>query len=256
MKKNNVSEKKIKAILSQFPKLRTPLPEKYQKIYEKHYSENRNAETTASKITALMEGWGHRNVAKTVQRVGQKGTLEIGAGTLNQFQFERKKGRYDIVEPYKMLYENSQYRDLIDHTYTDISDVPLSEKYDRITSVYCFEHVLNLPDVIRRGALLLTDRGVLSIAIPNEGRFLWKFAYQNTSGREFRRRYGLDYDVMMHYEHVNTADEIEILLRYYFKKVDMKLFGLGREFAFYRYFCCSGPIFSRCSMSKNGEPVK
>lgn len=248
MKTNNVSREKVNSLLNQFPKARMPLPEKYQKIYEKHYSENRNAKTTASKATAFMESWGHRHVAGTLKKMRPGGsTLEIGAGTLNQFQFERKTGRYDIVEPYKMLYENSRYREFVDHVYADIADVPLSEKYDRITSVYCFEHILNLPDVIRKGASLLTDRGVLSIAIPNEGRFLWRFAYQNTSGREFKRRYGLDYDVMMHYEHVNTADEIEILLRYYFKKVDMKLFGFGREFAFYRYFCCTDPIFNRCS---------
>ena len=244
-------------LLGKFPKKRMPLSKEYQKIYEKHYSENRNAKTIASKAAAFMEGWGHKQVARTVGKMKPRGsTLEIGAGTLNQFRFERKTGRYDIVEPYKILYENSQFRKLIDHVYIDISDIPLCEKYDRITSVYCFEHILDLPDVIQKAALLLSDNGVFSIAIPNEGRFLWRFAYQNTSGREFRRRYGLDYDVMMHYEHVNTADEIEILLRYYFKKVDMKLFGIGRELAFYRYFCCSGPIYSRCSKPKNKELIK
>lgn len=248
MKIDDLSECEISTLLKAFPKKRKPLPEEYQKIYEKHYSENRNAKTTASKATAFMESWGHKNVAKTAGKVKLGGTLEIGAGTLNQFRFERKTGRYDIIEPYKALYENSKYRFLVDHAYKDISDIPMSEKYDRITSVYCFEHILDLPNVVRKGAILLSDKGVFSIAIPNEGRILWKFAYQNTSGREFKRRFGLDYDVMMHYEHVNTADEIEILLRYYFKKVDMKLFGLGRNFSFYRYFCCSNPNLSRCDL--------
>lgn len=174
-------------------------------------------------------------------------TLEIGAGTLNQFLYEKKTGQYDIVEPYRKLYQESEFKHLIDCAYDDVFDIPQSRKYNRITSVLAFEHILNLPDIIKKSALLLRDDGVLSVSVPNEGRFLWKFAYQNTSGREFKRRYGLDYDVMMRYEHVNTADEIEFLLRYYFRKVSIKLFGFGRNFSFYRYFCCSDPVIERCS---------
>jgi len=87
----------------------------------------------------------------------------------------------------------------------------------------------------------MNPEGVLAVSIPNEGRFLWKFAYRNTTGREFHRRYGLDYEVIMRHEHVNTADEIEILLRYFFKDVKESLFGISKDLAFYRFFLCKNP---------------
>lgn len=239
-------QKSIDEIMSQFPKSRKPLPDAYQKIYEQHYSENRTAATKASKATAFMESWCHKHVAKTSEQIKNGATLEIGAGTLNQFKFEKKAGIYDIVEPYSLLFQNSPFLKFVDNIYDDISLLPLEKKYDRITSVASFEHILNLPDVIKRCGLLLKEEGVLSVSIPNEGRFLWKFAYRNTSGREFFRRFGLEYDVIMHYEHVNTADEIEALIKYFFRDVSLSLCGIGKNFSFYRYYLCRKPNISRC----------
>ena len=51
-----------------------------------------------------MESWLHKKVAKT--EGFNKKTLEIGAGTLNQLDYERCK-IYDIVEPYETLFQNS-----------------------------------------------------------------------------------------------------------------------------------------------------
>lgn len=102
-------QKTIDEIMSQFPKSRKPLPDAYQKIYEQHYSENRKAATKASKATAFMESWCHKHVAKTSEQIKNGATLEIGAGTLNQFKFEKKAGIYDIVEPYSLLFQNSPF---------------------------------------------------------------------------------------------------------------------------------------------------
>lgn len=236
----------IDEILGRFPKVREPLPEAYQKIYAQHYSENRNAATKASKATALMERWCHKQAAKTSRYVEKGSTLEIGAGTLNQFKYERKTGEYDIVEPYSALFEHSPYLKFVDEVYDDISLIPLGKKYDRIISIATFEHILDLPNVIRHCGLLLKDDGFLSVSIPNEGRFLWKFAYQNTSGREFHRRFGLDYDVIMCYEHVNTADEIEALIKNYFQSVSASFFGIGKDWSFYRNYFCRKPDVLKC----------
>lgn len=230
-------------ILSRFPKVRTPLPPEYVEIYERHYSENRNAATNASKASNAMESWGHRKVAKTAKSGGV--TLEIGAGTLNQLDFEDVGRGYDIVEPKHELFERTSYIGQIRDVYDDIRDVPDEKMYDRITSCCTFEHIEDLPEVLLIAGRHMKEKGVLSISIPNEGRFLWHFAYSNTTGREFRRRYGLDYEVIMHYVHCNTADEIEQLLRYYFRDVKESLFGISKTFAFYRYYECREPILRR-----------
>lgn len=227
-------------ILSRYPKKRIELPDSYQNIYDKHYKENRNGSTFASNLSSKLESWLHRQVAKSANPSSV--TLEIGAGTLNQLKFEQATPCYDIIEPYKDLYMDSSYLKNIRTVYSDISEVPVTNKYDRITSCACFEHICNLPEVVEKCTKLLNENGKLCASIPNEGRFLWKFAYQMTTGLEFRKRYGLDYEVLMNYEHVNTADEIDIILRYYFKDVKMKMLGIGKTFSFYRYYECTNPI--------------
>lgn len=226
-------------IIKNFPKRRTDLPPEYSAIYDQHYEENRNGTTKVSSLSQKMESWLHKKVAAT-NYPGAR-TLEIGAGTLNQLNYEHA-GIYDIVEPYTSLFENSPHKCRIRNIYNDISDVPALSVYDRITSVACFEHVCDLPDVVKKCAQLLAPNGILSVSIPNEGRFLWKLAYTMTTGREFKKRFGLNYETLMRYEHVNTADEIEIILKHYFNDVHCSLFGIGKDFSFYRHYKCTLPV--------------
>ena len=158
---------------------------------------------------------------------------------MNQLDFERT-AIYDVVEPYQKLFQNSPNLCYIRNIYSDISEIE-NETYDRVISIACLEHVENLPEMVRLSAALLKPGGKVYAAIPNEGRFLWKLAYTMTTGREFRKRYGLDYEKIMRHEHINTADEIEQILKYYFKNVKMSLFGISKEFAFYRYYVCDTP---------------
>ena len=71
-----------------YPKVRTELPPGFQKIYAEHYKKNREGETSASSVAQKMEGWMHRKIAEDVKGISDKVTLEIGAGTLNQLNYE------------------------------------------------------------------------------------------------------------------------------------------------------------------------
>lgn len=62
-----------------------------------------------------------------------------------------------------------------------------------------------------------------------------------TTGKEFKKRYDLDYERLMKYEHLNTADEIEMILKYYFQNVKRSLLGINKTFALYRYYECRIP---------------
>lgn len=188
-------------------------------------------------LSTRMEYWMHKKVAKSSGRKTK--TLEIGAGTLNQLDFEKGGGTgiYDIVEPYKELFAHSPNLRYVRKIYSDISQIS-NGKYDRIISIACFEHVENLPEMVSKSISLLNKGGKLYVAIPNEGRFLWKFAYTMTTGREFKKRFGLEYETLMRYEHINTADEIEQILKYYFNDVKRSLFGINKTFSFYRYYEC------------------
>ncbi len=230
-----------------FPKTRSVLPPEFQAIYADQYKENRDGGSKASGIAQKLESWMHRNVAADVQSGTEKATLEIGAGTLNQLPYEPKSKPYDIIEPFHSLFESSPLKDRIRNVYDDISEIPAGTKYDRIISIAAFEHICNLPEVIARSGLLLADGGNLRCGIPSEGTIMWKLGYTFSTGLEFKRKYNLDYEVLMRHEHVNTAREIEEVLRHFFADVEVKVFGVAKAISFYQFYACKQPQFERCS---------
>jgi hypothetical protein len=224
-------------IIEQFPKKRVELPPAYQKIYEEHYLQNREGLYKTTSLSQRLESWMHRKVCRDVKNGTDKATLEIGAGTLNHIPYEKHISTYDIVEPFKELFENSARLQHISNQYSDISEVPNDCFYDRIISIAVFEHLQELPQLLALAATHLNRGGVIRVAIPNEGTLLWKLGTMVT-GWEFKKKYGLDYQVLMQYEHVNSAKEIEQVLNYFFNEVKARSFGLGRYFSFYRFFEC------------------
>lgn len=231
---------KNRVMFENYPKERIELPLEFQKIYTEHYKKNREGETSASSLAQKMEAWLHRKVAKDVKDINNKSTLEIGAGTLNQLIYEDTKP-YDIIEPFSELYINSKFKNRINKVYKDIDEISDLNKYDRITSVATFEHITDLPKVVAKTCIHLNEDGTLRASIPNEGTFLWKLGYKLTTGIEFKFKYGLDYSILMNYEHVNTAKEIEQVLNYFYGKVKCSCFGINRRIAFYRFYECSEP---------------
>ena len=223
-----------------YPKTRPELPEAYQKIYAIHYKSNRKGESSAASLSQKVEGWLHKKVANDLKKgEHNKSTLEIGAGTLNQLDHELTQP-YDIVEPFKKLFEDSEHLSKIRNVFDSIHEISDDSKYDRITAVATFEHILDLPQVVER-TCKLKKGGTLRVSIPNEGHLLWTLGWRLTTGLEFRMKHGLDYGVLMKYEHVNTADEIGDVLKHYYANVNVSYFGLGKHFALYRFYECSNP---------------
>lgn len=236
------------AMFDQFPKTRPLLPKKIEDLYSTYYKSNREGKTRASFLAKKMESWLHKQIAKDIidQPGLRKTTLEIGAGTLNQLQYEPEVGVYDIVEPFKVLYEESFFLKRVRNVYSDISEVPENSRYDRITSIASFEHICNLPEVAAKCGLILTDTGILRVAIPNEGAFLWTLGWKLTTGLEFKKKYGLDYGLLMKHEHVNTAEEIEKVLEFFFEDIKCKIFGISKSFSLYRFYTCIKPRGEKC----------
>lgn len=229
-----------------FPKQRAPLPPEYAAIYLQHYRNSREGNSQILSLAQRAERWMHRKVAQDVAHGLPRATLEIGAGNLNQLPYEPHSRPYDIVEPFRELYESSAHRDQVRNIYDDVFRIPLEHRYDRITSVAVLEHVCNLPELVARSALLLAGGGSFRAGIPSEGTILWRLGWQLTTALDFRARHNLDYKVLMRYEHVNTAREIEEVLRYFFTEVRVNVFGLTRFLSFYQFLACSEPRLDRC----------
>jgi hypothetical protein len=229
-----------------FPKERPPLPREYAAIYLQHYRNSREGNSKVLGLAQYAERWMHKKVAQDVHGSRPKATLEIGAGNLNQLPYEPQTSPYDIVEPFRELFESSPLLGRVRNIYDDVSEIPRHVRYDRITSVAVLEHVCNLPELVARSALLLAEDGIFRAGIPSEGTILWRLGWQTTTALDFRARYNLDYKVLMKYEHVNSAREIEEILCYFFTETRARVFGLSRAFSFYQFFVCAKPRLDRC----------
>ena len=231
----------VGALLTRFPKTRPPLPPEIAQAYIQIYRRNRSGATLATSAASRLESWMHDEVAADVLAASEGATLEIGAGTLNQLPFEPHTRPYDVVEPFKDLYADSPHRARVRRIYADIGEIPAGPAYARITSVAALEHIIDLPFVLARAARLLVEGGSLRVAIPSEGGLMWRLGWSLTTGLEFRLRHGLDYGAFMRHEHINTAREIEGLIEALFDQVEIKSFGLGRQFSLYRFIVAKGP---------------
>ena len=231
----------------QFPKTRPPLPDAYLALYEREYLANRTSGGFANQVARKLESWMHVKARESARKARDE-VLELGAGSLNHLPWEGDVAAYDVVEPFRALFEGSENLASVRDVYDQVSDVPAERRYDRILSVAVLEHMLDLPKEIALASTHLRDDGVFCAGFPSEGGWLWEMARRYGTGTAFRRRTGLDYAVMMRHEHVNTADEIEGCVRYFFNDVSLQRFPTGmRSLSLYTFVAATGANKARCS---------
>jgi hypothetical protein len=234
----------VDLLLSTYPRPRPELPADYRANYVKHYKDNRAGKRGLSKLVVNLESWMHRRVAQGIT-CGR--LLEIGAGNLNHVPYLTSACHYDAVEPFRELWQGSSYRSRVRHIYVDLQDVPRGEAYDCIFSVAVLEHLIDLPFVLARAGLLVSEGGTFRAGFPSEGGLLWGLAWRLTTGIEYRFRHGLSYGTLMRHEHLNTANEILVLLNYFYEQTEVSRFPLPLDHAsFYTTAIAHRPRLDRC----------
>ena len=233
----------IKKKLARFPKTRPPLGVKASLLYEKEYAINRTGSGIYS-IVRFLESWMHRKIAASHIRGA---LLEIGAGGLNHVPYERNVTKYDVIEPLgKQLSDKSPYKYQVNKFYTDYHEMLSmidTHQYDRIISIAVFEHLENLPFILAASSQLLSETGILQVGIPSEGGMLWGIGWRLTTGISYRLRTGLNYKKIIRHEHINTLDEILLLIKYLFEDFKIEFFPcLGKHGSFYCYVEAAKPF--------------
>jgi SAM-dependent methyltransferase len=236
----------LERIFARFPKLRPPLPEEYKEIYLQNFLAQRTGGSFLLKMVTHLEGWNHQQVVREGRPGGR--LLEIGAGTINHLPLENDFESYDIVEPMQEAYQGSDSLDKVRAVYPDISAVPAEEKYARIFAVGVLEHVPDLPKAIALTGLHLKEGGQFQATIPSEGGFAWGAAWRCTTSPSFKLRHGLDYKVIMNHDHLNTATEVEGIIRHFYKQVRRRRFPLPlKHLSFYTYLAGEEPDRQACA---------
>lgn len=79
---------------------------------------------------------------------------------------------------------------------------------DCVVSAYCFEHLRQLPECLEEIRRVLKPEGELLVALPAEGGLLYGMGRRLTSKPYMERKYGVDYEAIVRWEHWNTCMEI------------------------------------------------
>jgi hypothetical protein len=240
--------KTLQALLDSWPRTRPPLTRAHEERFAEDYKRNRQGGSAADGAAQRLERWMHRQVAR---RQGDP-VLELGAGTLNHLPYEPQGSDYDVVEPFRSLWEDSPHRARVRAFYDDVAEIPADRRYGRIVSIAVLEHLLELPRTVAHCAVHLAPGGVFQAGIPSEGGLLWGLAWRFGTGLSYRLRTGLDYGTVMRHEHVNTADEIVAVVGHLFADLRISRFpGRGRHTSFYTYLEASAPRFDRAQALLN-----
>jgi SAM-dependent methyltransferase len=101
------------------------------------------------------------------------------------------------------------------------------QSVDCVLSVYCFEHLRKLPKCLSEISRVLKPKGELLVGLPAEGGLTYGLGRRFTSKRYMEKKYGVDYDAIVNYEHPNKIWNILKSLKKYFRIVKKRYIPLG-----------------------------
>ncbi len=162
-------------------------------------------------------GWfqnlGHKCIDKISRKKARKGrsllSLEIGCGSGRHFRFAENGNYMGIELRYSLLKEAHAHFPEHPVIQGDIYSLPFcGSSFDRIISIYVFEHLHNLPVCLAEVQRVLKKNGELLVALPAEGGIALDLGRRLTSKRYFEKKYNVDYLRIVQAEHCNTCKEV------------------------------------------------
>jgi SAM-dependent methyltransferase len=192
---------------SSWPKQRLQLTERQHEVLEDWYQYW--LPTMAARYSPIVR-FNNQYSARTAAP-GLR-TLEIGAGLGEHLGYEPwLNGDYYALELREEL--AAGLRSKFQEVQTIVGDcqkridVP-DAFFDRVLAIHVLEHLDNLPSALEEVARVLRPGGTFSVVIPCEGGLAYHLGRRFSSKRMFEKRYGLSYEWMISYEHINRASEI------------------------------------------------
>jgi ubiquinone/menaquinone biosynthesis C-methylase UbiE len=167
-------------------------------------------------LTGRIQISGHQIIDRWANKFAGKMILEIGCGEGHHLLFgNREAGRYtglDIEKDFlRTLKKNFPSQNAVRG---DAYSLPFQNgSIDCVLSIYNFEHLRNLSESLAEIRRVLKSKGELLAAFPLEGGILYRIGRRLTSKRYMEKKYGINYDAIVHWEHCNTFNGIERRLK-------------------------------------------
>jgi len=166
---------------------------------------------------------GHRVIARWTRAYADRVVLEIGCGHGHHLHHAELKYRQYIG----LDADNTFLRTLRGRfpetrvVNGDAYALPLRDHaVDCVLSVYCFEHLRQLSSCLAEVKRVLKRDGELLIGLPAEGGTAYGIGRKLTSKRYMERKYGIDYEAIVQWEHWNSYRQVEELVARQFRIVE------------------------------------
>lgn len=164
-----------------------------------------------SGLTGKFQLRGHQVLGKWSKEFSEKRVLEIGCGHGHHLLYGNQEYKkyidldieYKYVATLQSRYSNSSVIN------GDVYNLPFSDNsVDLILSIYNFEHLKELSRGLGEIHRVLKPEGELLVGVPAEGGLLYDIGRNLTSKPYMEKKYGIDYDAIVHYEHCNIFSYI------------------------------------------------
>lgn len=154
-------------------------------------------------VVGFISDLGHKWVAR---RTPAGPVLEIGAGTgRHRGFFLGLPADYYMSEYAERFTRSAVWKEFGGGRaiLCDARRLPLADRsFAAVISIYNLEHISELQTVLREVSRVLQPRGQFLVALPCEGGLLWNLGREITTRPAFQKKYGINYDKCLAFEHV------------------------------------------------------
>lgn len=166
------------------------------------------------KISSEMQESSYRGLVGHIQDIGHRWVasrtlpgpvLEIGFGAGHHLSFYKgDKNNYFVSEYSKFHVGSDAWKNIRGHgVRCDARSLPFhADIFNTVISSGNLEHIQDLKNVFQEVHRVLVPKGRFLISLPCEGGLFWNMGRELTTRRYFQKKYGINYDKIIAYEHV------------------------------------------------------
>lgn len=162
------------------------------------------------KLTQIAMSWGHKNVVHLIGKKVEGVSVDLGVGNGEHYDYIENRDALIGVDYDMEAMREIRSRGIKAKLFrADLTRLPFQDAcFDVIRSTYAFEHLYYLEVCLEEIYRTLKNEGMLVASFPIVGGWLMDFLSRIGPQKEFRRKYGLNWNKILKVEHCNSSRRV------------------------------------------------